>query len=306
MSNVQIQNSYDQQNAACGALYLVATPIGNLEDMTYRAVKILQEADVIAAEDTRETRKLLSHFEIQGKKLYSYHEHNKRASGPELVRLMQEGLRIALVSDAGLPAISDPGADLAQLAVEAGISVIPIPGANAALSALIASGLPTDRFVFIGFLPRDRKSIDELLMSVKREPGSILLYESPHRVVKTLVRIQEVLGNRRVAVARELTKRYEQFVRGTVQACIDYYEAEPPLGECCIVIEGMTVEMMESLPPDDIWWTSLSVAEHVAHYEQSEGLPRKEAMKQAGKDRGISKRDIYQQLLADSDESSAD
>ena len=306
MSNVQIQNSYDLQNAACGALYLVATPIGNLEDMTYRAVKILQEADVIAAEDTRETRKLLSHFEIQGKKLYSYHEHNKRASGPELVRLMQEGLRIALVSDAGLPAISDPGADLAQLAVEAGISVIPIPGANAALSALIASGLPTDRFVFIGFLPRDRKSIDELLMSVKREPGSILLYESPHRVVKTLVRIQEVLGNRRVAVARELTKRYEQFVRGTVQACIDYYEAEPPLGECCIVIEGMTVDMMESLPPDDIWWTSLSVAEHVAHYEQSEGLPRKEAMKQAGKDRGISKRDIYQQLLADSDESSAD
>lgn len=306
MSNVQIQNSYDQQNAACGALYLVATPIGNLEDMTYRAVKILQEADVIAAEDTRETRKLLSHFEIQGKKLYSYHEHNKRASGPELVRLMQEGLRIALVSDAGLPAISDPGADLAQLAVEAGISVIPIPGANAALSALIASGLPTDRFLFIGFLPRDRKSIDDLLLSVKRESASILLYESPHRVVKTLVRIQEVLGNRRVAVAREITKRYEQFVRGTVQACIDYYEAEPPLGECCIVIEGMTAEWMESLPPDDIWWTSLSIAEHVAHYEQSEGLPRKEAMKQAGKDRGISKRDIYQRLLADSDESSSD
>lgn len=303
MSNVQIQNSYGQQNAAHGALYLVATPIGNLEDMTYRAVKILQEADVIAAEDTRETRKLLSHFEIQGKKLYSYHEHNKRASGPELVRLMQEGQRIALVSDAGLPAISDPGADLAQLAVEAGISVIPIPGANAALSALIASGLSTDRFIFIGFLPRDRKSIDECLMTVKRESGTIIMYESPHRVVKTLARIQEVLGNRRAAVARELTKRYEQFVRGTVQACIDYYEAEPPLGECCIVVEGMTADMRDVLLQDDIWWTGLSVAEHVAHYEQSEGLSRKDAMKQAGKDRGLSKRDIYQQLLADSEDS---
>lgn len=302
MSSIQIQNSYDQQNAHKGALYLVATPIGNLEDMTYRAVKILQEADVIAAEDTRESRKLLSHFEIQGKKLYSYHEHNKRASGPELVRLMQEGQRIALVSDAGLPAISDPGADLARLAVEAGIAVIPIPGANAALSALIASGLPTDRFIFIGFLPRDRKSIDELLMTVKRESASILLYESPHRVVKTLIRIQEVLGNRRVAVARELTKRYEQFVRGTVQACIDYYETEPPLGECCIVIEGMTAELMESMPQEEIWWNNLSITAHVAHYEQSEGLSRKDAMKQAGKDRGISKRDIYQQLLSEENE----
>ena len=296
MTSIKIQNSYAQQPEGTGALYLVATPIGNLEDMTYRAVRTLQEADIIAAEDTRESRKLLTHFDIQGKKLFSYHEHNKRASGPELIRLMQEGQRIALVSDAGLPAISDPGADLVQLAVEANVPVIPVPGANAALSALIASGLSTERFTFIGFLPRDRKSIDELLTSVKREKGSILLYESPHRVVKTLIRIHEVLGDRQVVVARELTKRYEQFVRGSVTQCIEYYEAEPPLGECCIVIGGASDSSL-TIGEEDVWWTSLSLEEHVAHYEQGEGLSKKDAMKQTAKDRGVTKREIYQQLL---------
>ncbi|MGZ9587074.1 16S rRNA (cytidine(1402)-2'-O)-methyltransferase [Paenibacillus marinisediminis] len=297
MTNVQVQNSYSNSQEGTGALYLVATPIGNLDDMTFRAIKTLQEADIIAAEDTRESRKLLTYFDIQGKKLYSYHEHNKRASGPELVRLMQEGQRIALVSDAGLPAISDPGADLVQLAVEVDIPVIPVPGANAALSALIASGLPTDQFMFIGFLPRDRKSIDDILDSVKRVKGSILLYESPHRLIKTLDRIGEVLGDRRVTVARELTKRYEQFTRGKVSECIAYYEAEPPLGECCIVIEGATEEYLLNAQ-DEIWWSGLSITEHVARYEEAEGMSKKDAMKQAAKDRGLSKRDIYQELLA--------
>lgn len=300
MTTIQVQNSYNGQTSK-GSLYLVATPIGNLEDMTYRAVRTLQEADIIAAEDTRETRKLLSHFDIQGKKLFSYHEHNKRASGPELVRLMEEGQNIALVSDAGLPAISDPGADLVELAVNAEVTVIPVPGANAALSALIASGLRTDRFTFVGFLPRDRKGIDQVLSTVKREQGSLLFYESPHRIVKTLARVLEVLGDRRIVVARELTKRYEQFVRGKVTECIAYYEVEPPLGECCIVIDGASEEsLLESAPEE--WWQSLELSDHVSHYEQTEGMPRKEAMKEAAKDRGISKRDVYQQLLQASSE----
>ena len=172
-----VQNSYEEvvRDRTTGKLYLVATPIGNLEDMTYRAVRILQEVEIIAAEDTRETRKLLSHFDIQGKKLYSHHEHNKWSSGPELVRLMEEGQSIALVSDAGLPAISDPGAELVRLSIDAGIKVIPIPGANAALSALIASGLGTERFLFVGFLPRDRKRMDDALESFRLESGSSMI-----------------------------------------------------------------------------------------------------------------------------------
>ena len=206
-----VQQSYADRGAGSpGSLYLVATPIGNLEDMTYRAVRILQECDIIAAEDTRQSRKLLTHFEIPAKPLFSYHEHNKAASGPEIIRYIIEGKNVALVSDAGLPAISDPGSDLVSLAIEAGISVIPIPGANAALSALIVSGLPTERFTFIGFLPRERKDIVQQLQALQSAQGTLLFYESPHRVKKTLEILQEVLGNRKVTLARELTKRYEE------------------------------------------------------------------------------------------------
>ncbi|MNB96767.1 Ribosomal RNA small subunit methyltransferase I [compost metagenome] len=277
-----------------GCLYLVATPIGNLEDMTYRAVRTLQECDIIAAEDTRQTRKLLSHFEITPSMLFSYHEHNKAASGPELIRYIIEGKNLALVSDAGLPAISDPGADLVALAVSNGIPVIPIPGANAALSALIASGLPTAGFTFIGFLPRERKDIRTVLSGLRAVQSTLLFYESPHRVAKTLVHLQEAFGNRRVVLARELTKRYEEFLRGTIEECISWLSEHPPLGEYVIVVEGESKEDAELA--ESSWWRELSIEQHVAHHETS-GLTRKDAMKKAASDRGLAKRDIYNALL---------
>lgn len=298
---IQCQSSFQKNTEAgtgaregSGSLYLVATPIGNLEDMTYRAVRTLQECDIIAAEDTRQTRKLLSHFEITPSMLFSYHEHNKAASGPELIRYIIEGKNLALVSDAGLPAISDPGADLVALAVSHGISVIPIPGANAALSALIASGLPTASFTFIGFLPRERKDIRTVLSGLRTVQSTLLFYESPHRVAKTLAHLQEGLGNRRVVLARELTKRYEEFLRGTIEECISWLTEHPPLGEYVIVVEGESKEEVELA--ESSWWRELNIGEHVAHYETS-GLTRKDAMKKAASDRGLAKRDIYNALL---------
>ncbi|NMO97728.1 16S rRNA (cytidine(1402)-2'-O)-methyltransferase [Paenibacillus lemnae] len=277
-----------------GALYLVATPIGNLEDMTYRAIRILRECHIIAAEDTRQTRKLLTHFDIQPQQLFSYHEHNKAASGPEIIRYIIEGKNAAIVSDAGLPAISDPGSDLVRLALAKGIAVIPIPGANAALSALIASGLSTERFTFIGFLPREKKDAMELLHELPASAGSLLFYESPHRIKKTLSFMYEALGERQVVLARELTKRYEEFVRGTLPECMEWLDEHPPLGEYCIVVEGGNLE--DEQRERDAWWQQLSIEDHVAHYE-SRGETRKDAMKKAAADRGVSKRDIYNALL---------
>lgn len=295
---IQCQSSFQNPNGGgeqgTGTLFLVATPIGNLEDMTFRAVRTLQECDIIAAEDTRQTRKLLSHFDISPKQLFSYHEHNKAASGPELIRYIIEGKNLALVSDAGLPAISDPGADLVALAVQAGIPVVPVPGANAALSALIASGLPTGTFTFVGFLPRERKDIRAVLAPLRTAQGTLLFYESPHRVAKTLSHLLEAFGNRRIALARELTKRYEEFLRGTIEECTEWLEEHPPLGEYVIVVEGESAEAAQEA--DSAWWRLLSIAEHVAHYE-SEGVPRKDAMKKAASDRGVAKRDIYNALL---------
>ncbi len=294
--SISIQKSFDERsNEERGKLYLVATPIGNLEDMTYRAVRTLQEADIIAAEDTRQTRKLLTHFEISPGKLLSYHEHNKAASGPELIRFIIEGKNLALVSDAGLPAISDPGSDLVKLALEKGISVIPIPGANAALSALIVSGLPTERFQFVGFLPRDHKDRDQLLISLQDEESTLLFYESPHRVIKTLESMLKAWGDREVVLARELTKRYEEMARGLLSESIAWLDEHPPLGEYCIVVAGAHPEEVKERK--DAWWQSLSVEEHVLHYEEKENLPRKDAMKKVAGDRGVSKRDIYKELL---------
>nr|WP_027093349.1 16S rRNA (cytidine(1402)-2'-O)-methyltransferase [Cohnella thermotolerans] len=299
--SVTVQKSFAEREAP-GTLYLVATPIGNLEDMTFRAIRTLREVDLIAAEDTRQTRKLLSHFEIS-KRIVAYHEHNKEASGPELIRLLADGQSIALVSDAGLPAISDPGADLVAEAVAQGIPVVPIPGANAALSALIISGLPTDRFLFAGFPPRDRKGLDRFLDSLSAEPGTILLYEAPHRLKKTLQALAARWGRRRVAIVRELTKRHEEAIRGTAQACADYLEEHPPMGECCIIIEGTSrahaaegEEHPEAPAVPEAWWSALSLARHVERYEQ-EGHSRKEAMRLAARDRGQSRRDVYQALL---------
>ena len=295
--NVQVQRSFDGRERP-GTLYLVATPIGNLEDMTMRAIRTLREADLIAAEDTRQTRKLLTHFNIHGR-LVSYHEHNKDASGPELLRMLEEGLNITLVSDAGTPAVSDPGAELAAEAAARGIPVVPIPGANAAVSALIISGLPTHRFLFAGFPPRDRKGLDRFLDSLEAEPGTIILYESPHRVRKTLEVLAERWGGRRMALARELTKRHEEVVRGTVADVREYAAANPPVGECVLVIEG-AAERTAGGSPEGVWWERMTSAEHVAYYER-QGMDRKEAMKRAAADRGLKKRDIYAALLAEAE-----
>ncbi|MBT2290093.1 16S rRNA (cytidine(1402)-2'-O)-methyltransferase [Paenibacillus albidus] len=296
---ISCQSSFQRTNKEIGSLYLVATPIGNLEDMTYRAVNTLRECDIIAAEDTRQTRKLLSHFEISPSMLFSYHEHNKAASGPELIRYIIEGKNLALVSDAGLPAISDPGADLVALAIAQGIPVIPIPGANAALSALIASGLPTTTFTFAGFLPRERKDIRAVLAPLRAAQGTLLFYESPHRVIKTLAHLQENFGNRRIVLARELTKRYEEFLRGTIEECSAWLAEHPPIGEYVIVLEGESKEEAEEA--SSAWWRELTVEQHVAHYEAAD-LSRKDAMKKAAADRGVAKRDIYNALLSQDEE----
>lgn len=290
----QVQRSFEPREKP-GTLYLVATPIGNLEDMTFRAIRTLREVDLIAAEDTRHTRKLLTHFEIQNR-LVSYHEHNREASGAELLNLLEEGRHIALVSDAGLPAISDPGAELAAEAASRGIPVVPVPGANAALSALIVAGLPTDRFLFTGFPPRDRKGMAAFLDRLEGEPGTLILYESPHRIRKTLAHIAERWSERRMALVRELTKRHEEAVRGTVQAVRDYADANPPVGECVLVIEGGASERGTANGGAEAWWVSLTLADHVDRYAAETGN-RKEAMKRAAQDRGMSRRDVYQALL---------
>lgn len=289
---IKVQKSFQVQQY--GRLYLVATPIGHLDDMTYRAINTLKEVDLIAAEDTRNTRKLLTHFEIKTK-CVSYHEHNKEASGPELIRILLEGKSIAVVSDAGLPAISDPGQELVALAIEEGISVIPIPGANAALSALIVSGLSTNSFTFIGFLSREKKQAVEQLVTYKHATDSLILYESPHRVRKTLELLNEVLGDRKITLARELTKKHEEVIRGTIQEAITWYEEHDPLGEYCIVIEGLDeAGQLLVQEEENAWWKQLTLEEHVVHYEST--MSRKDAIKKVAQDRGLSKRDVYNEV----------
>lgn len=282
-------------HSEAGKLYLVGTPIGNLEDMTFRAIRILKEVGCIAAEDTRQTRKLLTHFEI-ATRLVSYHEHNKRASGPELVRMMGEGQSIALVSDAGMPAISDPGYDLVCLAIEAGIEVVPVPGANAALSALVISGLPTERFLFAGFLPRERKKLKEELERLSNVSATLLFYESPHRITKTLEVMREVWGDLPAAVVRELTKKYEEVLRGTFGECLETLQDREHKGEYCLVVDRNGADLVNESGGAGAWWTDLSLREHVERYERESG-DRKEAMKRAAADRNVSKREIYNALL---------
>ena len=290
---MHIQKSF-QSTTKSGKLYLVATPIGNLEDITFRAVRILQEADWIAAEDTRHTRKLLAYYEITPKQLVSYHEHNKQASGAEIIRVLQAGKSVALVSDAGLPTVSDPGMELVQNAVEAQIPVIPIPGANAALSALIMSGLSTVPFLFAGFLPRDKKKQREQLQMLRRFNGTVIFYEAPHRLRKTLAVIYELWGDQPAAIVRELTKKHEEALRGTLAQCVEWYADREVIGEICVLVEAPG----SGDPSAEVanWWESLTVSAHVTAYEE-QGLTRKEAMKKAAADRGVSKRDIYQACL---------
>ncbi|HIV74428.1 MAG TPA: 16S rRNA (cytidine(1402)-2'-O)-methyltransferase [Candidatus Pseudogracilibacillus intestinigallinarum] len=285
-----VQNSFEKE--AEGILYLVPTPIGNLEDITFRALETLKKVDVIAAEDTRHTQKLLNHFHIQ-KELISYHEHNRMERVPQLLQRLEAKETIALVSDAGMPAISDPGYELVRAVTEKQIHVIPLPGANAATTALIASGLPTDAFYFYGFLPRKKQEKEDALSYIGKLPATIILYESPYRIKDTLKMMEKVLGNRDIVLARELTKLYEQFVRGSVKDVIKWLDTNEIKGECCILIEGAKEAMLED---ENIWWENLSIEVHVQTYETKEGLSNKEAMKRVAKDRRISKREVYQHI----------
>ena len=276
-----------------GRLYLSATPIGNLEDMTYRGVRMLAEADLIAAEDTRHTRKLLSHYDIHTPTT-SYHEHNKLTKGPELVERMLAGTVLVCVSDAGLPGISDPGAHLAQLAIEAGIEVSPLPGANAALSALICSGLDTTAFTFYGFLPKSSKKRRELLERIKYSPETLIFYEAPHHLKETLKQLCEALGEERpAAAARELTKHYEEFNRRTLGELLSYYQENEPRGEFVLIIAGFDAEKAVSSKQQA---ETKDPVQLVAELEQ-QGVSRKEAMREAAKRLGMSRRDIYNILL---------
>ncbi|MEQ6389473.1 16S rRNA (cytidine(1402)-2'-O)-methyltransferase [Bacillaceae bacterium S4-13-58] len=283
---VQIQKSFHHKQ---GALYLVPTPIGNLEDITIRAIQTLKDVDWIAAEDTRQTKKLTNYFEISTP-LISYHEHNKQTKGEWLLEELRKEKKVAIVTDAGMPGISDPGYELVRDSISEGIPVIPLPGANAATTSLIASGLPTDHFYFFGFLPRKKKERQEELHNLKSLSCTLLFYESPHRLKDALEDLLQVLGDRKAVVARELTKRFEEFSRGNLSEQIAWAE-EKPKGEFCILVEGST---KEEEAENDLWWSALSMIDHVEHYMEEKDIMSKEAIKMVAKDRNLPKREVYQ------------
>lgn len=273
-----------------GTLYLVATPIGNLEDMTFRAVRILQEVDLIAAEDTRNSIKLLNHFDIKTP-MTSYHEHNKYEKAKALVGKLITGTNIAVITDAGTPGISDPGEELVKAAYEAGVRVVPVPGACAAVNALVASGLPTRRFAFEAFLPMEKKERRRILDSLVNETRTMIIYEAPHRLDKTLAELFSVLGNRRIAVCRELTKKHEQFFRTDLKTAATYYAENDAKGECILVIQGVTYEQLEAEAVKQ--WEEMTILEHLQYY-MNQGTDKKEATKQVAVDRKIPKREVYE------------
>ena len=276
-----------------GTLYLCATPIGNLEDMTFRCVRILKEVDLIAAEDTRNSIRLLNHFEIKTP-MTSYHEYNKIEKGRKLVEKLREGTDIALITDAGTPGISDPGEELVRMCREEGIPVTAVPGAAACVTALTISGLPTRRFAFEAFLPTEKKERQQILEELKQETRTIVLYEAPHRLIKTLRLLLETLGDRQVRVCRELTKKHETVYENTLSGAVSYYEEQEPKGECVLVVAGKSRE--EIRREEQMQWEEMTLEEHMEKY-LSEGMDRKEAMKQVAKDRGIGKREVYRALL---------
>ncbi len=279
-----------------GKLYLCATPIGNLEDITFRVLRTLKEVDLIAAEDTRNSIKLLNHFEIKTP-MTSYHEFNKIDKAYQLVEKLREGKNIALITDAGTPGISDPGEDIVRICYEEGMEVTSLPGAAACITALTMSGLPTRRFAFEAFLPRDKKERAQVLGQLANETRTMIVYEAPHHLVKTLEELQEVLGSdRRLTICRELTKRYEEKMQTTFGDSLRYYEENEPRGEYVLVIQGKSFS--EIAEEEKKNWEAMTIEEHMQVYE-SQGIDRKEAMKLVAKDRGISKRDVYQELLRD-------
>ncbi|MDD3416643.1 MAG: 16S rRNA (cytidine(1402)-2'-O)-methyltransferase [Lachnospiraceae bacterium] len=276
-------------------LYLCATPIGNLEDITYRVLRTLKEVDLIAAEDTRNSIKLLNHFEIKTP-MTSYHEYNKYDKAIYLIDQMKAGKVVALITDAGTPGISDPGEILVKMCYEEGIEVTSLPGAAACITAITLSGLSTRRFCFEGFLPNDKKEKKRVLEELSSETRTIIIYEAPHHLIKTLEELQEVLGDRNITICRELTKRFEEAFRTTFQSAILFYQEKTPKGECVIVIEGKSIDLIRQ--EEQSQFLTMSLQEHMGFYEQK-GIEKKEAMKQVAKDRGISKREVYNQLLHD-------
>ena len=277
-----------------GTLYLCAIPIGNLEDMTFRVIRILKGVDLIAAEDTRNSIKLLNHFEIRTP-MTSYHEYNKIEKGRKLVEKLQEGKDVALITDAGTPGISDPGEELVRMCKEAGIAVTSLPGACACITALTLSGMSTRRFAFEAFLPQDKKERRRILDEVCTETRTMIFYEAPHRLVKTLRELENTLGShRRLTVCRELTKKYETVYSDSLGGAVRYYEEVPPKGEYVLVLEGKSQEEVEEEQKKG--WMPLSVEEHLQIY-LNQGMDKKEAMKRTAKDRGVSKRDIYQEMI---------
>ena len=277
-----------------GKLYLCATPIGNLEDITLRVLRTLKEVDLIAAEDTRNSIKLLNHFDIKTP-MTSYHEYNKIDKAYVLINKIREGQNIALITDAGTPGISDPGEELAAMCCEAGIEVTSLPGPAACITALTLSGLSTRRFAFEAFLPADKKERKMILEELKNETRTIIIYEAPHRLVRTLEELREALGNRRMTLCRELTKKHETAFHTTIEALITFYTTEKPLGECVLVVEGKSHQEMKE--EQQASWEKITIEDHMKIYEEK-GYSRKEAMKLVANDRGVTKRDIYQYLIS--------
>ena len=276
-----------------GKLYLCATPIGNLEDITLRVLRTLKEVNLIAAEDTRNSIKLLNHFDIKTP-MTSYHEYNKVEKSYTLIDKMRSGVNVALITDAGTPGISDPGEVLVAMCYEAGIEVTSLPGPAACITALTLSGLSTRRFAFEAFLPPDKKERKAILEELKSETRTIILYEAPHHLVGTLEELYETLGNRRMTLCRELTKKHETAFCSTIKDLLDFYQDQKPLGECVLVIEGKSRE--EIRDEEKAAWEEMSISQHMEVYEK-QGIARKEAMKLVAKDRGVTKREIYQALL---------
>ena len=276
-----------------GKLYLCATPIGNLEDITYRVVRTLNEVDLIGAEDTRNSIKLLNHFDIKTP-MTSYHEFNKYDKAKQLVEMMKEGKNIAIITDAGTPGISDPGEEVVRQCFEAGIQVTSLPGPAACITALTMSGQKTRRFCFEAFLPKDKKEKVAVLEELKNETRTIIIYEAPHRLARTLKELRETLGNRQLTLCRELTKKYEEADKTTIDQAIEKYNEKEPRGEYVLVIEGKSQEEIQEENKQK--WESMTLEEHMEYYI-SQGNDKKSAMKLVAKDRGVSKRDIYNQLI---------
>ena len=284
--------------AGAGCLYVVATPIGNLEDISLRALRILKEADLIACEDTRQTQKLLTHFDIQ-KRMVSYHEHNEITRAAELVIDLEQGAKVALVSDAGTPAISDPGHRLVSLCVRHGIHVVPVPGASAFVAALAASGMPAEEFAFIGFLPSRPTERRKSLRALAAEPRTLALYEAPHRLLDTLEDAFEILGNRPAVIAREVTKLYEEFLRGHLEDLLESVRKKAPRGEITLLIAPADGQITHSVPDAD---AAVPLARRVDELVKERGIDRKAALKVAARERGLTRREAYKQLLVTRDE----